>query len=171
MQGVRAAMVVMVVLGVSSVSGFRVTTGCLSSSTSFTSTRASTELRPRVRMATVERFENPGPYPEEDTEPFFVNDSQRETLARVMGEADRWRAKVQTPEVQELRQMLVAQYHKLGRDDESAALEIDSFLADQSRSKTWVRSQLSRQEGWSQLPVYVAILVSGALLKYVAEML
>lgn len=106
-------------------------------------------------------------------------------VERVLSESERWAAKVQTPSVQALRQMLIEQYLKLGRDYEYATREVDEFLQDSNRSKAWVAAQeLQREAGWgfgrvagstdgsaSQLPYLIAFFAAGALIKSASELL
>jgi hypothetical protein len=106
-------------------------------------------------------------------------------IKQVLSETERWAAKVQTPSVQALRQMLIDQYLKLGRDYEYATREVDEFLEDPNRSKTWVQAQeLQAEPGWgfgrvagsangpaSQLPYLLAFFAAGALIKSASELL
>lgn len=101
-----------------------------------------------------------------------------------LSEGERWAAKVQTPSVQALRQMLIDQYLKLGRDYEYATREVDEFLQDSTRSKSWVAAQeLQGELGWgfgrvsgsangpaSQLPYLLTFFFAGALLKVAYEL-
>lgn len=107
-----------------------------------------------------------------------------ETAAVDSAAADEWAAKLRTPRVQALRADLIEQYLKLGRTREYAEKEVGEFLADPSRSRTWVRAQeMQDMPGWgfgrvsgtrgepsaSQIPIFVAFFVGGALLKFGAE--
>lgn len=101
--------------------------------------------------------------------------------------AEEWAAKLRTPNVQALRANLIEQYIKLGRTQDYAEKEVGEFLADPSRSRTWIRAQeLQDMPGWgfgkvpgtrtragepsaSQIPLFLAFFVGGALLKFGAE--
>ncbi|KAG8468567.1 hypothetical protein KFE25_013650 [Diacronema lutheri] len=103
-------------------------------------------------------------------------------------EAEAWTVKVGTPSVQALRADLIAQYLRLGKTHEYAVTEVDAFLSDPARSRSWVRAQeLQQMPGWgfgrssrddgeapassSQVPFLIAAFVGGALLKLAADAL
>jgi hypothetical protein len=124
-----------------------------------------------------------------DANTFDSGAAARADTARAEDEAERWAAKVRTPEVQALRESLIQQYLKLGKDETYSAREVDAFLSDPKRSQTWVRAQeLQDMPAWgfglvsgsegkeasgasSQLPFLLALFGVGAVLAFAAERL